>query len=72
MIVVGLTGSIAMGKSEAGKIFRSLGVRVFDSDAEVHQLYSRGGAAVAPIGKFFPSAIVRGAVDREILSRLVL
>ena len=72
MIIVGLTGSIAMGKSEAGKIFRSLGVPVFDSDAEVHQLYSRGGAAVAPIGKLFPGVIVKGAVDREILSRVIL
>ena len=72
MIVVGLTGSIAMGKSEAANIFRSLGVPVFDSDAEVHQLYSSGGAAVAPIGKLFPAAIVDGAVDRRILSKVVL
>ena len=72
MIVVGLTGSIAMGKSEAANIFRSLGVPVFDSDAEVHQLYSSGGAAVAPMGKLFPAAIVDGAVDRRILSKVVL
>ncbi len=72
MIVVGLTGSIAMGKSEAANIFRSLGVPVFDSDAEVHRLYSRGGAAVAPIGKLFPAAIVDGAVDRRILAKVVL
>ena len=72
MIVLGLTGSIAMGKSEVANIFRSLGVPVFDSDAEVHQLYSSGGAAVAPIGKLFPAAIVDGAVDRRILSKVVL
>lgn len=61
-----------MGKSEAANIFRSLGVPVFDSDAEVHRLYSRGGAAVAPIGKLFPAAIVDGAVDRRILAKVVL
>ncbi|MGH6854151.1 MAG: dephospho-CoA kinase [Aestuariivirga sp.] len=72
MIVVGLTGSIAMGKSETAKLFRSLDVPVFDSDAEVHAQYEKGGAAVAAVAHLFPQAIVDGAVDRAILSKLVV
>ena len=72
MIVVGLTGSIAMGKSETAKLFRSLDVPVFDSDAEVHAQYEKGGAAVAAVGNLFPEAIVDGGVDRKILSKFVL
>ena len=68
MIVVGLTGSIAMGKSETARMFRSLGVPVFDSDAEVHRLYNRGGAAVVAVAGLFPAAVVDGAVDRQALS----
>ncbi len=72
MIVVGLTGSIAMGKSETAKMFRSLGVPVFDSDAEVHGQYEKGGAAVEAVGGLFPEAVIDGAVDRKILSNRVL
>lgn len=71
MIVIGLTGSIAMGKSEASKIFASLGVPVFDSDAAVHRLYMKGGEAITAIAAIAPEAIVDGAVDRQILSSLV-
>lgn len=71
MIVIGLTGSIAMGKSEAAKHFRALGVPVFDSDAEVHRLYAKGGAAVFAIGQLAPAAVVDGAVDRRKLAELV-
>lgn len=70
--VVGLTGSIGMGKSEVAGMFRSLGVPVFDADGAVHALYARGGEAVAPIAAAFPGAVVDGAVDRERLARLVL
>ena len=69
MIVIGLTGSIAMGKTETAKMFASLGVPVSDSDAIVHELYDRGGAAVEPIGQAFPEAVIDGRVDRALLSR---
>jgi dephospho-CoA kinase len=71
MKVVGLTGSIAMGKSETAKMFAELGVPVFDSDAAVHRLYARGGAAVAPVGHAFPGAVTDGAIDRAALSAML-
>ncbi|MBC8036375.1 MAG: dephospho-CoA kinase [Rhizobiales bacterium] len=72
MIVAGLTGSIAMGKSETAKMFRTLGIPVFDSDAEVHRQYEKGGAAVEAVARLFPEAVVEGAVNRGILSKRVL
>lgn len=70
MILIGLSGSIGMGKSATSKMFREAGIPVYDADAAVHRLYS--GAAVEPIAAMFPSAIVEGKVDRTILSKLVL
>ena len=72
MIVVGLTGSIAMGKSETARMFRRLGYPVFDADAVVHQLYSRGGRAVEPLSKAFPAALDNGAIDRQQLAAQVV
>jgi dephospho-CoA kinase len=64
MKVIGLTGSIAMGKTVTGDLFAGRGVAVFSSDAAVHRLYARGGEGVAAIGKICPQAIIDGAVDR--------
>lgn len=71
MIVVGLTGSIAMGKSETARMFAARGIPVFDSDAAVHQLYDLGGEAVEPLRALAPDAIVEGRVDRRKLAALV-
>ena len=68
MRVIGLTGSIAMGKSTAAQAFQNLGLPVFDSDAAVHTLYAKDGAAVGPLQKLVPQAIAGGAVDRQALS----
>ncbi|MES2905767.1 MAG: dephospho-CoA kinase [Pseudomonadota bacterium] len=69
MIILGLTGSLAMGKSNVARHFRARGVPVHDADAAVHKLYE--GAAVAPIREAFPGAIVDSKVDRKKLSALL-
>jgi dephospho-CoA kinase len=70
MFVLGLTGSIAMGKSTAAQGFRALEVPVFDADAAVHRLLGPGGGAVAPVAEAFPDARTDGAIDRPRLGRL--
>lgn len=72
MIVLGLTGSIGMGKSTAAAMLRRLGCPVHDSDAAVHRLYARGGAAVPVVAALFPDAVRNGAVDRAALSAQVV
>lgn len=71
MIVIGLTGSIGMGKTTAAQALARMGLPVHDSDAAVHRLFAKGGPAVGPVGAAFPSAILDGAVDRKILGGLV-
>ncbi|HXJ02383.1 MAG TPA: dephospho-CoA kinase [Micropepsaceae bacterium] len=66
--VVGLTGSIGMGKTETAKLFARLGIPVHDADAVVHALYDTNGAAVAPIAAAFPDAVENGRVDRAALA----
>lgn len=70
MIVLGLTGSIAMGKSTTAAIFAEAGVPVHDSDAAVHRLYR--GAAAPLIEARFPGTVAGGVVDREKLGKAVL
>jgi dephospho-CoA kinase len=72
MLIIGLTGSIGMGKSATAQMFARRGVPVCDSDALVHGLYEQGGAAVEPVTALFPQANVDGRIDRQVLSRLVL
>lgn len=67
MLKLGLTGSIATGKSTALKAFADLGIATFSSDDAVHELYR--GAAVAPVEAAFPGVTVDGVIDREKLSR---
>lgn len=71
MMTVGLTGSIAMGKSEVSRIFKDQGIPVFDSDLEVHVLYD-SKAGVDLLMPFVPEAIVDGKIHRPTLSTLVL
>ncbi len=68
--VLGLTGSIGMGKSATAAIFRRLGVPVHDADAAVHRLY--GGRAAPLIEKAFPGTVADGVVDRGVLGAAVL
>lgn len=65
--LLGLTGSIGMGKSTTAAMFAELGVPVWDADAAVHRLYAPGGAAAQALSHDFPEAIAGGAVDRAAL-----
>ncbi len=70
MKIIGLTGSIGMGKSATARLFREAGIPVFDSDACVHALYDAGGAAVGPVEAAFPGSLAEdGSIDRARLSR---
>jgi len=72
MIIVGLTGSIAMGKSTVAGLFRDEGVPVHDADQAVHKLMSREGLATAKVLEAFPtSATTEGGIDRAVLGKLV-
>lgn len=72
MIVIGLTGSIGMGKSTVAAMFAEEGAPAFDSDAAVHALYAPGGAAVAAVEAAFPGVTRDGGIDRTALSARVV
>jgi len=71
VILLGLTGSIGMGKSTTTAMFAELGAVVWNADDAVHRLYARGGAAVGPVGEAFPGSVVDGAVDRTRLAEIL-
>ena len=71
MIILGLTGSIGMGKTSAARSLRRLGVPVHDADAAVHRLLGPGGKAVPEIQALFPQAVENGAVNRRTLGSIV-
>lgn len=69
--VLGLTGSIGMGKSVASSMFKKLGVPVFDSDAEVHKIYNEDETLIAKIRELFPEAVEDGKISRPKLGKIV-
>lgn len=71
MFILGLTGSIGMGKSTAAAQLRRMGLPVHDADAAVHALMGPGGAAVMAVGQAFPGVVTDGAVDRQALGARV-
>ena len=71
MKILGLTGSIGMGKSETARMFKQLRIPVFEADAAVHKLLAKNGTAVPYIEKYFPDCIEKGVVDRQALGRKI-
>ncbi len=71
MLILGLTGSIGMGKSTAAAMLRHEGLAVHDADASVHRLMAPGGQAMLAIAASFPEAIENGKIDRARLGRQV-
>jgi dephospho-CoA kinase len=71
MVIFGLTGSIAMGKTVTARMYRQSGVSVHDADALVHELIGPGGQAVAKVEAAFPGCARGGAIDRQALGKLV-
>jgi dephospho-CoA kinase len=71
MLVVGLTGSIGMGKSTATRLLRQMGVPVYDADAAVHAVQARGGEALPAIAAAFPGSVKNGVLDRAALGAQV-
>ena len=71
MVILGLTGSIGMGKSTAARMLRQMHVPVYDADAAVHRLQAPGGIALPPIEAAFPGVVKAGVLDRQALGARV-
>ena len=71
MFLLGLTGSIGMGKSTTARLFAEEGCAVWDADAAVHRLYAPGGAATRPMAEAFPDAMEDGGVSRARLKEII-
>jgi dephospho-CoA kinase len=69
--LIGLTGSIGMGKSTTAKLFAAEGCDVWDADAAVHRMYGIGGSAVVPLSGVFPEATRDGTVSRDVLKQIL-
>lgn len=69
--LIGLTGSIGMGKSTTAKLFEDEGVPIWDADAAVHRLYMPGGLAVLPMSEAFPGSLVDGGISRAVLKKII-
>jgi dephospho-CoA kinase len=71
MYILGLTGSIGMGKTTASATFRQYGIAVYDADASVHQLMGPNGKALKPVQRAFPSVVQNNYIDRKALGSVV-
>jgi dephospho-CoA kinase len=71
VFILGLTGSIAMGKTTVSNMFRDLKVPVWCADTEVHKLYSKEGSATKIIKKFYPEVVIKSGVDKTKLKELI-
>ena len=70
-VLLGLTGSIGMGKSTTAAMFLKQGIPVWDADSTVHKLYAKNGAAVKFFNQEIPSAVLNGEVSRAVLKKLI-
>ena len=71
MLIVGLTGSIGMGKTKAANMFRTMGLPVFDSDAFVHELMETNTKVISLIRRVFPEAVNSVGINRRVLGQIV-